>query len=222
MPRRARSAPAGLVYHVLNRANGGMKLFHKAGDYAAFEKVLGEVSQLFPGVELFAYCLMPTHFHLVLRPGADGELSNFMRRLTVTHAQRYCAHSHSAGTGHVYQGRFKSFPVREDGYLLTLLRYVERNPLRAKQVDRAERWHWSSLWRSSGGVSVTPLTLAAWPIPRPPDWVDRVNQPQTAAEAAAVSESIARSRPLGDPRWVQRIAARLELEWTLRRAAGRV
>ena len=116
-----------------------MVLFEKDGDYAAFERVLQEaVDRLNP--RLLGYCLMPNHWHLVLHPRADGDLSQFMRWLTVTHTQRCHAHRGTAGTGPVYQGRFESFPVQSDEHLLAVLRYVERNPLRANLVQRARHW----------------------------------------------------------------------------------
>src|SRR5262249_17984231 len=113
MPRRLRFASGGFVYHVLNRAVGRSTLFAKEGDYAAFEKVLREADQFMP-MRLLAFCLMPNHWHLVLWPKEDGQLSDYMRWLTVTHTQRWHAHHHTSGTGPVYQGRFKSFPVQED------------------------------------------------------------------------------------------------------------
>jgi REP-associated tyrosine transposase len=128
MSRPLRAAEGGLVYHALNRANARLAIFADAGDFGAFERVLAEAVVRYD-MRLLAYCVMPNHFHLVLWPRADGELSGFMRWLTMTHAQRWHAHRHSAGSGHLYQGRFKSFPVQSDGHFLTLCRYVERNAL---------------------------------------------------------------------------------------------
>src|SRR3984957_4727001 len=139
MPRQARSAPGGLVYHAMNRGNGRQRLFHKEADYLAFEKVMLQAIARTP-TRLLGWCLMPNHWHLILWPKEDGELSAFVRWLTLTHTQRWHAHRHSAGRGHVYQGRFKSFPIEKDEHLLTVLRYVERNALRARMVERAEDW----------------------------------------------------------------------------------
>jgi putative transposase len=135
MPRRGRSAPGGRAYHVLNRGNGRQILFRKDADYAAFEKILEQAVELMP-MRVLGWCLMPNHWHLVLWPEADGQLSEFMRWLTVTHAQRLHAHRRDGAGGHVYQGRFKSFPVQEDHHFLVLMRYVERNALRAGRVLR--------------------------------------------------------------------------------------
>jgi putative transposase len=144
MPRRPRFATGGIAYHVLNRRVGRLPLFEKLGDYSAFEKVLSEVCER-TNVRIAAYCLMPNHWHLLLWPRADGELSEVMRWITVTHTQRWHAHRRSAGSGPVYQGRFKSFPVQTDEHFLTVARYVERNAMRAGLVERAEHWQWSSL-----------------------------------------------------------------------------
>ena len=119
-----------MIYHVLNRANGRLPLFETPADYEAFEKVLGEGHDRFP-MRILAYCLMPNHWHLVLWPRRDEELSRFMAWVTLTHTQRWHAHRQSAGAGHLYQGRFKSFPVQADEHFLSVCRYVERNALRA-------------------------------------------------------------------------------------------
>ena len=130
MGRTHRAAQGGYVYHVLNRANARMRIFDDDPDYIAFEKVLAEAVER-TETRLLAYCLMPNHWHLLVWPRKDGELSRFVGWLTLTHTQRWHAHRHSSGSGHVYQGRFKSFPVQEDEHFYTVARYVERNGLRA-------------------------------------------------------------------------------------------
>jgi putative transposase len=216
MPRQPRAAPAGYVYHALNRAVARLPLFDKDGDFDAFERVLVEALQEHP-TRLLAYCLMPNHWHFVLWPAADGELTAFLRWLTHTHTQRWHAHHHTAGTGHLYQGRFKSFPVQEDGHLYTVLRYVERNPLRAGLVRRAEDWRWSSLAHRPGaaGDRVARL-LHRWPVPLPRDWRGRVNRPETEAELAAVRRAVARGQPYGSEAWQVRVAQALGLQHTFR------
>src|ERR1700677_4178296 len=114
MGRPRRVALGGYVYHVLNRANGRMALFKKVSDYEAFERVLAEALEHVPGMRLLAYCLMPNHWHLVCWPRGDGELTDFAHYLSLTHTQRWHAHYRNVGTGHLYQGRFKSFPVDGD------------------------------------------------------------------------------------------------------------
>ncbi len=127
MPRRPRTATGGYVCHVLNRAVGRATIFETVRDYDAFEKILREAAEQVPG-RLLAYCLMPNHFHLTLWPRGDGDLSRFMQWLLTAHVRR--DHRHYQSNGHVWQGRFKAFPIQQDAHLLTLLRYIERNPLR--------------------------------------------------------------------------------------------
>src|SRR5262249_27976038 len=165
---------------------------------------------------LLAFCLLPNHFHLVLWPRTDDELSRFVGWLTLTHTQRWHAHYHNVGSGHLYQGRFKSFPVQEDEHLLTVCRYVERNALRAGLVARAEHWRWSSLWRRSFGTPESQGLLSAWPVPRPDAWAAWVNEAQTAAELEALRRCVRRGQPFGDGGWVERTAKALGLESTLR------
>jgi putative transposase len=214
MPRTARQTPGGYVYHALNRGTARLKLFRKAADYDALLRVLEEALQRYP-TRLLAYCLMPTHWHLVLWPEQDGQLSCLLRWLTLTHSVRWHTHHHSTGSGHVYQNRFKSFPVEEDEHLDTVLRYVERNALRAGLVQRAQDWAWSSLAdRLRGGDMAKWLT--AWPVPEPQDWLRWVNEPQTEAELDAVRLSVARGRPYGAEAWVEAVVQRLGLQATVR------
>ena len=211
MPRTARASVGGMCYHVLNRGNGRAKVFHKDADFAAFIKLMAEANERLP-LRILGYVLMPNHFHLVLWPRGDGDLSRWMQWLLTSHVRRY--HRHYQGSGHVWQGRFKAFPIERDEHLLTVLRYAERNPLRAKLVRRAEAWPWSSLsWRPTGEF---PQLLSDWPVPRPRNWVAMVNAAQTEAELTALRHSIARGAPFGNQRWMQRVAKRLGLESSLR------
>src|SRR5687768_3602053 len=146
VPRRTRRAASGLVFHVLNRGSRKGLLFESDADYRAFERLLVTALGRFP-VSLFAYCLMPNHWHFVITAPNDRELSRFMHWLTGTHARRWHVHRGTNGQGAVYQGRYKAIPIKADGHLLWVCRYVERNACRAGIVDRAERWPWCSLWR---------------------------------------------------------------------------
>jgi putative transposase len=212
MPRRIRATAGGLVYHVLNRGVGRMRLFRKAADFAAMEQVLEEAVQR-TKTRLLAYCLMSNHWHLLFWPREDGELSEVMRWLTVTHTQRWHANRHTSGTGPIYQGRFKSFPVESDDHLLTVVRYVERNALRANLVERAADWQWCSLWRRCQGDAAI---LSDWPVPIPKKWSQFVERPQTGAELEAIRRSVARGRPFGNDCWAQRTAKQFSLESTFR------
>jgi putative transposase len=204
-----------LVYHVLNRAVARLPLFEKPADYDAFMRVVGETLDRQP-MRILAFVLMPNHWHFVLWPARDGDLTSFCRWLTHTHSMRWHAHYHTSGTGHIYQGRFKSFPAETDDHLYTLCRYVERNPLRARLVQRAERWRWSSLWRRCNGDDEPRRFLSPWPATIPDDWLDYVHKPQTEAELDSIRLSVRRGCPFGSTDWQQRTAKRLGLTHTLR------
>ena len=218
MPRKARAAPGGYVYHVLNRGVGRRALFEKDADYAAFEAVLGRAREREPGVALLTYCLMPNHWHLVVRPSREGELGAFMHWLTLTHTRRWQEHRRLHGSGHVYQGRYKSFPVQWEVHLLAVCQYVERNAARAGLVERAEAWRWSGLWVRRYGDAEQRAWLSPWPIPGgvPRQWLRTVNASLSEAELTAVRRSVARGRPYGTPAWTTRVAERMGLGHTLR------
>jgi len=215
MARRPRIAPGGIAYHVMNRGAARRKVFNSDGDYAAFEKALAQARKLV-GMRVCAYVLMPNHFRLVLWPAREGQLSQFMKWLTLTHSQRWHACRGCAGSGALYQGRFRSFPVRSDEHFLSVCRYVERNPLRAKLVERAEDWKWSSLSRRGQRAAEAGQLLDDWPVPRPRNWTANVNEPQTPQELEALRLSVKRGRPYGPEPWAKRTAARLGLAATLR------
>ncbi len=215
MGRPHRAAEGGYVYHVLNRANRRMTIFDHEGDFAAFESVLLQAVRR-TETRLLAYCLMPNHWHLLVWPREDGELTQFVGWLAMTHTQRWHAHRGSAGWGHLYQGRFKSFPIQEDAHFLTVARYVERNALRANLARRAEQWPWGSLFRWLRGAREDRELLSAWPLPRSSGWVELVNSPQTEAELEALRQSVRRGRPFGDELWRDRAVRHLGLESSLR------
>lgn len=217
MPRRPRAASGNHIYHVLNRSVGRSTIFDGDADYLAYIKVLNEARDRV-ACRLLAFCLMPNHWHLILWPRGDEDLSEFMRWLTGTHTQRWHACYDTAGTGPLYQGRFKSFPVQADSHFYSVCRYVERNALRANLVRKAENWRWGSLWQCVNAPGE--IVLDKWPIDKPKRWVECVNQPQSEAEVASIQNSIRRGAPYGNQDWTQRTARRLQLESTLR-ARGR-
>ncbi len=203
------------MYHVLNRGNGRALIFDDITDYEMFEAILPEAVRE-TRMRLLAYCLMPNHWHLVVWPREDGDLSRFLFLVSSTHTRRWHARRGTAGSGHLYQGRYKSFPVETDEHFLTVCRYVERNPLRARRVRRAQNWQWCSLWRREQGAPEAVGWLTGWPVDRPANWVSRVNAAETAAELERVRRSVARGRPFGSPQWQVRTARRLGLESTIR------
>jgi putative transposase len=215
MPRTARSVQAGFTYHVLNRGNGRMNLFHKESDFAAFQRVLAEGLELYE-VELLTYCLMNNHWHLVLRPRSDEALGRFMGWVGVTHVRRHHEHNHTRGGGHLYQGRYKSFPVQEDRHSLTLCRYVEANAVRANLVKSASDWPWSG-WHDRQCAKPA-LPLAPWPVDRPRGWLEVLNQPLSDGQITQLRLSMQRGRPLGEAPWVNKVVEQLGLQHTLRNA----
>lgn len=208
MPRTARASRAGVLYHVINRGNARATVFHDAADYDRFVGLIRRSLEGAP-VEVHAYCLMPNHFHLVVQTHADGALGTWMQRLMTSHVKRH-AWRHGT-TGRIWQGRFKAFPIQKDDHLLVVLRYVERNPVRAGLVARARDWPWSSA-RARAATS----WLADPPMDLGADWESFVDRPLTDAELDAVRQSSRRERPFGDPRWVRETAERLVLNSTLR------
>ena len=205
-----------MIFHVLNRGNAGTPLFLADSDYEAFEKVMAETMAHIP-MRVLGYCLMPNHWHLVLWPLADGDLGRFLQRLTTTHVRRWHLYRQTVGSGHLYQGTYKSFPIKDDDHLLTVLRYVERNPVRPNLASRAEKWRFSSLWRARHPADDPDKpAIASWPIARPTDWVSRVNRPVSKKDLDALRISVVRGRPFGDEPWQKRTAKRLGLESTFR------
>jgi len=162
-------------------------------------------------VRVLGYVLMPNHFHLVLWPVGDDHLGAWMHWLLTTHASRY--NRIYGRTGHAWQGRFKAFPIQQDDHLLTVLRYVERNPLRANLVGRAEDWPWSSL-RERQVPPAWPWLHPA-PVPFSDGWVEHVNAPQTETELARLRLSVRRGSPFGEDAWVRSAVGPLGLEYTI-------
>ncbi len=214
MARRACNPVDGGIYHVLNRGNCRMDIFTKAGDFQLFLKLLEEGRRRH-SMRILGYCLMDNHWHLVLWPRHGRDLSKFIGWVSTTHVRRWRAHRDSAGEGHLYQGRFKGFLIQDDRHFLTVMRYVEGNPLRAGMVPRAEAWPWSSLGGAAGSDQ-TKVQIADWPVEKPRRWAQRVNAMLDETTLGRLRQSIARGRPFGDDEWTARVARRHGLESTLR------
>ncbi|MGC8560243.1 MAG: transposase [Phycisphaerae bacterium] len=200
----------GVIYHVTNRGNGRMKIFRKPGDYLSFVELLIAGKQRVP-MDVFGFCLMPNHWHLVLRPRGGDDLAAYLSWVSNTHVKRFRV-DYPQTSGHLYQGRYKSFPVESSRYLVGLLRYVEANPLRAELVKHAEDWPWSSL---GGDKRLVAELLSPWPVDRPRNWRALVNRPMDKPERERLLTSFKRGCPLGEDHWVARMAARMGLEHTL-------
>ncbi len=216
MGRAPRVTEPGTVYHLLNRRILRLKLFEKDGDYDAFLRVLEESLDRPDAPRLLSYCLMPTHWHLVVQAGRRTNLSTWMQWVTVTHTHRWHAFHGTAGQGPLYQGRFKSFPVQADLHFLVLCRYVEANAVRAGLVARAEDWRWGSLWVRQNREAWMGRCLSDWPVDRPRSWLAEVNEPLGEQALGPVRQAMARGTPLGSQRWRVRVAGLLGLDLTLR------
>jgi putative transposase len=211
LPRTARASVGGVCSHVSNRGNGKAVIFHDRSDYGAFLDTISRAKARLP-MRLLAYCLMPNHFHLVVLPFGDGDLGRWMHWLLTSHIQRH--RNRYETTGRIWQGRFGSFPVQTDVHLLIVLRYVERNPVRAGLVESPEQWPWSSLRERLELTERGLLTTPQLELPR--DWLRWVREPLTVKELGAVRKCSRRDRPYGDPAWTRGTAERLGLLSTMR------
>lgn len=208
MSRTARASKGGVCYHAINRGNGRATVFHNSCDYEFFVHLMVLANRRIP-MRLLAYCLMPNHFHLVLWPFNDGDLGRWMHWLLTSHVRRY--HKLRGTSGRVWQGRFKAFPVQQDGHLLKVMRYVERNPLRASLVATGEDWPWSSL-----NPNVPVGLVVDGPVEKPKSWRSVVDRPMSDEELRALRNSCARNAPFGDGAWSNETASRLGLQASLR------
>jgi putative transposase len=218
MGRALRIMPAGVVFHLINRSHEGGRLFEKEGDYGIFEKIFFDSMQLSEeqgdgAIRLYAYTLMPNHWHVLASSDADQGLIPFVQRVTGLHARHWRKHRKTLGRGALYQGRFRSFPVQSDVHFINVARYVEANPLRASLVTKAEEWRWGSLWRRSSQVAEN---MAKWPTEMPRDWTALVNRPIDPAVLPRMREAVSKGMPYGGDIWSKRAVDTLGLQSALR------
>ncbi len=215
MPRNTRVDIGDKVYHVINRANGRYKIFNTEKDYRIIETLLLETKELVD-MRILAYVIMPNHWHLVLYPKQDGDLGTFMHRLSNSHTRKVHALTNTNGTGHLYQGRYKSFLVETDSYLLSLIKYVERNPVRAKITDKCESWQWGSAWRRINGTKEERKLLDPSLTPFPGNYIKWVNTPDNPEDLEFIRASVTKGIPYGGEKWVNQMVTAYHLESTLR------
>ena len=191
MPRPPRVCPNGIPQHIVNRGNLRAPVFRDAADYLGFLAAMTDAVDR-TMVRLVAFCLMPNHFHLVLWPVRGQEVSAYMQLLMNAHIRDLQRRHGTAGTGHIYQGRYKNSAILTERHFINVCRYVESNPLCAGLVSRAEDWEWSSLVRSGPVDEINILT--PWPIARPRGWRDLVNRPQGPRAIRSIAEQTRRQR----------------------------
>lgn len=216
MPRIARGCLERGTFHVLNRGNHRQPLFRQPDDFAAFLDLLACSVAKFE-IKLRDYCLMGNHWHLVAEIAAVTELSRWMHWLCNRRVHHFHRDNHALGGGHLYQGRYKSFPIQNEGYLYRVLRYVEANSLRARLVARAQDWPWSSLSTApirAGLVEVSRPRLATWT--RDEAWHQAVNQPLPLDQLYALRQSVVRGTPQGDAEWTAALVKQASMESTIR------
>ena len=213
MPRQGRVAPDGFIHHVFNRGDHRETIFHKPADFRAFLALVTQ-AETHIAMRILAYCVMRNHFHFVLWPYEGKDLSAYMQWLMNAHIQRYLAHYPPSSRGHIYQGRYTNSLVQGDRHVLTVMRYVEANPVTGGIVSRAEDYKWSSASKDSGAPGRPPLTEG--PIAKPADWLDFVNAPFSARELTRIQQSMRRGSPFGSEAWVKQVAAEHDLQHTLR------
>ncbi len=210
MPRTGRELVGGVIYHIINRGNGRAKIFKKEDDYREFIELMQETKKSH-GIFLYSFCLMPNHFHLLLKPREGEDLSSWLRTFTTKQVRLY--HKRNGSSGHLWQGRYKSFPVQKSESFEVVMRYIERNPLRANLVEKAQDWKWSSLHLRSRGEGEF---LTNPPIPIDNDWASWVNAPLTELELEKLRNAVNRCCPFGSERWMKSTALKMGLESTLR------
>jgi putative transposase len=212
MPRHRRVSPDGSIQHVLNRANDRKLLFPQVDDYLRFLSLMRKAGELVD-IDLFAYNLLPNHFHLVLRAPKGEDVSAYMRTLLNGHVRQHQRIHNTVGHGHLYQGRFKNFVVENARYLFNVLRYVEGNAQRAGLVSNACDWPWCSASHLANHPERP--RLSEWPIPRASVWSEYLQSVMSQHDLDRIRVSVRRGRPYGNDDWVQDIADVLGLRHTL-------
>ncbi|MBU0499848.1 MAG: transposase [Gammaproteobacteria bacterium] len=199
MSRLSRLVIPGHPHHVTQRGNRRTQVFFEDSDYALYKDLLSEAA-FKANAEIWCYCLMPNHIHLIVVPfDEDG-----LRRTFADAHRRYTGYINARMrvTGHLWQGRFGSVVI-DEAYLAHAVRYITLNPVRAQLVQRAEDWSWSSiaahlLGKDDGLVKVAPL------LERYGDFAAFLGQCEdepTAFNALRRSETT--GRPLGSEEWIE-------------------
>ncbi len=213
MPRVARLVIPNIPHHVTQRGNRRQTTFFSDADYALYKTLLGEWSAK-AGTRVWAWCLMPNHVHLVLEPTHEDGLR---AALGETH-RRYTNHvnQRESWRGHLWQERFASFPM-DEAHLLSALRYVEQNPVRAGLVKRPEDWRWSSAGAHLSGApdGLTDLKAGAELVQ---DWSKFLADGLDSDTHKAIQAGERNGRALGSVAFVKQVEQATGRDLTVRRA----
>ncbi len=163
MPRPLRNDYADCIYHVMNRSASKQQIFKTDRDYYDFIEIIKKAIERSP-VKIYSYCIMPNHWHFLLSPINNDGVGRFIQTLAGEHAQIIRFNTDTIGHGPVYKGRYKSVLVEEDLYFMTLVRYIERNPVRANLCNNPIDWKFSSAWLRKNGDNFKSKILTPIPI----------------------------------------------------------
>lgn len=221
MARKPRLDLPGRAFHIMNRTVGRLQLFNNPQDYLLFMKIFREAWEITP-IEIYAYCVMPNHFHILARSRAEGDISRFMHALSNTYTRRLHQKTGTVGNGPVFQGRFKSVLVQDEHVFNTMLRYVELNAVRAQLVRRADEWEWCSAYARMSDLEPLKRILSDLPeeIPRGREgyveWLQGMGDDDAREVIFEIRKSIAKGRPYGHSSWVNLMAEEHNLVYTMR------
>ena len=169
MGRKLRQTPKGFAYHTYNRVGWRHEIFSDSLDYICFLKCLSKAKEEIP-INVCSVCIMPNHWHLALYPKEDELIQKFMHRLTSLHVKKWQKRWNCIGTGPLYQGRYKLKIVKDISYYLNLIRYIERNPVRANLVSNCTDWPWSSATIREQKNNIFYYLIDQGPIKLPDNW----------------------------------------------------
>ncbi|WCT74544.1 transposase [Sphingomonas naphthae] len=205
MARLPRIVLPGIPHHVTQRGNGRAQTFFEEGDYALYLDLLADAADR-ARVEVWAYCLMPTHVHVVVTPsdpdGLRATFADLHRRYTgYINARRRT-------TGHLWQGRYDSVAI-DDAHFVTALRYISLNPVRARLVERPEQWRWSSVAAHLAGRD-DPVARVAPGLERVGDFATFLGEDfDEALGYAALRRAESVGRPIGSEDWLRDMETRI-------------
>lgn len=215
MARQPRVDVPNIPYHVINRAVGRLQIFKNDKDYQLFVDILTEAKKK-TGMHILAFTIMPNHWHLVLFPEQEGDLKRFMHLLTNAHTRKVHTITNTTGTGPLYQGRYKSFMIDSDAHLLTVIKYVERNPVRACITKSVEEWKWGSGWIRRNGSAKQKQLLSKGPTQLPGSYHSWVNTEDKEEMIKRLRSSVNKGTPFGSDGWVTTMVGIHNLGPTLR------